>query len=801
MADHENNGPAAVRAGKNGHAGPGRRAAMSNVEEGNALMRQGRSAEAMSRFDAAVAADPGFAPAHLNRGNVFLAAGRLAESRSAYEAAAACDPQYALAHFNLGNLDYRVEQFSEAVLRYQKAVELRPQFPEALVAMSSALFALGHAAQAVEACERALAVSPDHVEALFNLGVFAGTQGQLDEAVARLRRAVELRPDHAPAHRMLGAVYSSIGNLDAAETGLRRAMQLRPDATDVLYELAMLLQHRGKYQEAVQLLARVIQRAPDWKSKIAFGGCAARARFTERDALVRATLTAAIADAWAAPQDLCHPALSLIMLDPPVADCVRRASHAWPARLSASALFGAGGLAALSADLLFHQLLTATPVSSVPFERFLTAARSALLSLAAGEEAFPEPVSAGMRFFAALSRQCFLNEYLFDASEEERSVAEVCRARLLALLVEEKPVPPLLILAIAAYFPLYSLPEPGRLLDTGADAAIAEVLRQQIREPLAEDRLREGIRRLTPISAASETVRAQYEQNPYPRWEKIQHYASGRRFNAELEGALPFARFVPLPDDGATRLLVAGCGTGGDAIFEAQRFSGCRVLAIDLSLKSLSFALRKTQELGIQNIEYAQADILEFGEDAQTFDVIASVGVLHHLDDPFEGWRALLSRLREGGFMCLGLYSQTARRLVAEARALVGARAYQDTPEDIRRFRQEILAQEDDSELRLLTRAQAFYSMSECRDLAFHIREKHLTLAEIGDFLSRSGLRFVGFELDRNVLERYRARFADDPTCVNLGNWARFEAEHPHTFTAMYRFWVQKAPGAGSKIR
>jgi SAM-dependent methyltransferase len=253
-----------------------------------------------------------------------------------------------------------------------------------------------------------------------------------------------------------------------------------------------------------------------------------------------------------------------------------------------------------------------------------------------------------------------------------------------------------------------------------------------------------------------------------------------------------------LPDDRAPEVLIGGCGTGGDAIFEAQRFKGARVLAIDLSLSSLSFAKRKTEELGLQTIEYAQADILELGRAAVTFDVIGSVGVLHHLEDPFEGCRVLLSRLRDGGFMCLGLYSQTARRLVADVRAMVAARAYKDTPEDIRRFRQDIQSLDESSELRLLTRSQAFYSMSECRDLAFHVREKHLTLAQIDSFLKESGLRFIGFELDFGVLAQYRTRFADDPACVNLGNWALFEADNPNTFTAMYRFWVQKPPAASA---
>jgi 2-polyprenyl-3-methyl-5-hydroxy-6-metoxy-1,4-benzoquinol methylase len=47
--------------------------------------------------------------------------------------------------------------------------------------------------------------------------------------------------------------------------------------------------------------------------------------------------------------------------------------------------------------------------------------------------------------------------------------------------------------------------------------------------------------------------------------------------------------------------------------------------------------------LGLENIEFAQADILELGSLGRSFDIIESVGVLHHLHDPLEGWRVLLA--------------------------------------------------------------------------------------------------------------------------------------------------------------
>ena len=105
-------------------------------------------------------------------------------------------------------------------------------------------------------------------------------------------------------------------------------------------------------------------------------------------------------------------------------------------------------------------------------------------------------------------------------------------------------------------------------------------------------------------------------------------------------------------------ILIAGCGTGQHAITTAAMFKSSKVLAIDLSLSSLAYAKRKTEELDIENIEYIQADILDLGKLNKQFDIIESGGVLHHMDNPMKGWRVLTGCLKKGGLMLVGLYSE-----------------------------------------------------------------------------------------------------------------------------------------------
>jgi tetratricopeptide (TPR) repeat protein/2-polyprenyl-3-methyl-5-hydroxy-6-metoxy-1,4-benzoquinol methylase len=765
------------------------------IDEGNALEEQGRIPEAMALYEAAIQTDPQCARAHLNRGNIFLAGAQFDEARSAYQLAIACEPRYAAAHFNLGNLNCRAGEFELALRNFQESVGMRPDFADAFVAMANVFDSLGRTAEAVESYQRALAINPRYAEVHFNLGLLAMTQGRHDDAVRSLRRAVEIKPDYAQAHRTLGVELNKLEDLDAAEASYRRALAIEPESEETLLELVTVLLARGKASEALPLLMPALERAPTWAIKVAVTNCLARTGFIVNDSRNRSVLKTAITEPWGLPFQLFRSALSLIMLDRRIASCVRLANASWPARLPRAAVFGVDGLTALAEDSLLHTLLEAAPVCAIDFERFLTCARHALLETVSSKQAPDASEIAALRFYAALSQQCFVNEYIFDCDDREKLVAAACRTKLLALLEAKAVVPPLLLLAVAAYFPLYTLRDASRLLDSNYPAPIDAVLRQQIREPFEEQALRAGIKCLTPITVGvSEQVRGQYEQNPYPRWVKLPKHEQALYFNGELRRSLPFGPFTPMPDDGAPQALIAGCGTGSHSISTARRFRGIRVLAIDLSLSSISYAKRKTQEQGISNIEYAQADILELGGIARTFDIIESVGVLHHLADPFAGWRTLLSLLRPGGFMYLGFYSELARRHVVKAREIIAARGYSGTPHDIRRFRQDLSVRELGVEVQSLSQFPDFYSTSDCRDLLFHVQEHRLTLSQIESFLADSGLHFIGFEMDRSVLHRYRVRFTDDRTGTNLRNWESFEADNPDTFAGMYQFWIQKPP-------
>ena len=320
--------------------------------------------------------------------------------------------------------------------------------------------------------------------------------------------------------------------------------------------------------------------------------------------------------------------------------------------------------------------------------------------------------------------------------------------------------------------------------------------REQISEPLKERSLCSRIPSLTPIeNTISQSVREQYEKNPYPRWIKTGMRDKCRTIGANLQRAPLHLDLGDYESPESPEILVAGCGTGQHALDTAARFSKARVLAVDLSLSSLCYAWRKTDELNVSNIDYAQADILELGTLGRRFDIIECAGVLHHLGDPVAGWRVLVDLLRPGGLMKIGLYSEIARQHIISGRRLIAEQGYTASPEDIRRCRQDIIAQAEDGNRKMMKicNSRNFFSLSECRDLLFHVQEHRFTLPQIQATLEALKLKFLGFEFqDQTVLRKLRKSYPSRREWNSLSLWHKFELKNPDTFRSMYQFWCRK---------
>jgi hypothetical protein len=161
------------------------------------------------------------------------------------------------------------------------------------------------------------------------------------------------------------------------------------------------------------------------------------------------------------------------------------------------------------------------------------------------------------------------------------------------------------------------------------------------------------------------------------------------------------------------------------------------------------------------------------------------VGVLHHLADPEAGWRVLLSLLRPGGIMRVGLYSTLGRRQLDVGRAVIAERGFQPTSNDIRAWRQ-VLVQRNQPIL-----SSDFFTISGCRDLCFNVMEHSFSLPQIKSFLKANRLTLLAMETPATVREKFLALNPEIAAKVDLDRWDAFERLNPNAFQAMYYLWIR----------
>ena len=572
------------------------------------------------------------------------------------------------------------------------------------------------------------------------------------------------------------------GNFETAERSLAEALSRAPDDHKALALMAELRLRTDRIGDAFELYTRAVCASP--------GVHLYKERFLE----------------------LAGNGLSVVHsehLERAVAACLKTPDLAgavenWSSLLMASPGFQAAyGLAKRRpfdgasfdfADIeplcrpLFLEGLKSNVVCDPVFEAFVTHLRRHLLdAFSAGDGRLPGEQHVVLA--SALSHYAFFTDFILEETEAERQ-----RITALGRRIESDGATAGnagAIAMFACYRPLDGLANSAEILETFKNAGIlSDVVKAQIADGILLRQVAASIPTLKQVAdETSLSVRDQYEDFPYPRWKTFSKRLVVQAWQAEelsqrLEGPL---------SETAARLLIAGCGTGRDAAIHSVRFPRAAITAVDVSRASLAFAAVKAREHGLGNLTFLHGDILDLGTMGQTFDYVCCTGVLHHMEDPVAGWRALLGVLQPGGLMRIGLYSRAGRKAVAAAQDAAKKGHYPPTRDGILRFRQDCPGRCDRETMLSLSRLQDYYLLNMYRDLLFPAREHRFDLLEIKDILSGLGLSFEGFNVAPEVLTAYRSMFRDDRNATSLDGWRQFEARYPETFASMYIFWCRKA--------
>ncbi len=722
--------------------------------------RQFSAAKAeLDRLRASFPKDPNIA--NLS-GVVLVELGQHEDALLSFRTAASLDSKNPLIAFNKGKTEFGLGQYSPAVASFKRAVKLNPKFADAYGFLGDTYRQLEKGKLAQDAYEKAIALNDSLLFARHGLGLVALSRGETGTAIDQFRTLLNALPDQdtasrAIAHANLGLALDQNGQRQDALGHMAAAYALDPENADVRRALVQNLRHVKELPDDIDFHTVLL-------------------RLLGSDDVNPRTLATAIQSVLRKRHEL-SPLLNVLDLAPEA-----------PLDLTPDQR---QTVTSLLQDQLFLAYLENCPITDYEIETLITHIRKdAILASMTGKKPH---WAAPFEFVCALAHQCFVNEYVFYETDDETAQASHCVSDLENLTKADWNDDAFYRQALAAcYRPLHTL-----TIDRPATDAVPEALqglfRQQIDEVAMERDIAEGIPAIgTTMDSVSSSVQEQYTENPYPRWTRFD-LTTPQPLATVLKSELPHLKDSELPAIKGPSILIAGCGTGLQTIKVVHKYENASVTAIDLSKASLAYGMRKLKEYGITSVKHAQANILDLGELDEKFDVVESYGVIHHMEDPAKALSILSGRLKPKGHLYLGLYSELGRQSVVEARRLIEETGYKDDARGIRQARRDIMRRTDEAFRPLLSPASDFWTLSDTRDLIFHVQEHRFTLLEVGNMLHDCGLDFLGLVVvsstDRKL---FQETFSDANAARSIDNWHEFEQSHPLVFGDTYKIWARK---------
>jgi SAM-dependent methyltransferase len=233
-----------------------------------------------------------------------------------------------------------------------------------------------------------------------------------------------------------------------------------------------------------------------------------------------------------------------------------------------------------------------------------------------------------------------------------------------------------------------------------------------------------------------------YERYPYPRpVDDLDDYRA--RWQDRSRRRADFHLFWPASaykED--HRILVAGCGTS-QAAKHALRWPEAKVTGIDFSATSVRCTEDLKHKYNLANLEVRQLPIERVAELQKTFDQIVCTGVLHHLEDPDAGLRALRDVIEPGGAFQLLVYAPYGRAgvyMLQEFCRLAGVPATDDGIRSLIAALEELPARHPLA--RLLRDAPDFRREGALADALLHPQDRAYSVPQLFEFLERAALRF-----------------------------------------------------------
>ncbi len=302
------------------------------------------------------------------------------------------------------------------------------------------------------------------------------------------------------------------------------------------------------------------------------------------------------------------------------------------------------------------------------------------------------------------------------------------------------------------------------------------------------------------VSAA---VASLYNTYPFPPEPILDEPPPGYNWRWNWQAAYSFCTGQKSAQDNI-RILDAGCGSGVSTEYLVHLNPEATVVGIDLSEGTLAVAKERCQRSGATRVEFHHLSLFDADQLEGEFDLINSVGVLHHTSDPIRGIQALANKLAAGGLLHIFVYGELGRweiRLMQEAIALLQGDQRGDYVDGVKIGR-ELFANLPETNA-LSRREKERWSMENTQDACFadmyvHPQEIDYNVNTLFELIDASGLEFLGFsnphvwDLDR-LIGKVPNLIARSQHLTERERYRLIEVLDPQTISH-YEFFLARPP-------
>jgi len=228
--------------------------------------------DAMTLYQATIAANPRSWLAHNNLASLFLTQGTIDPRRAAEHARQALDiePDRIEARFNLGIALEESGDFTGATDAFRRVVASGTAdggFPRRRLAaahrhLGTSLARAGRIDEGVTALRTAASIEPSDAAIRADLGSVLAAAGRPQDALAEFQAARAIEPSSPLHHTNIGSALLQLGRPEEAIGSLTSAIRLDPMLTDAYHNLGIAYALTGRNAEAAAAFREVLVRNP-----------------------------------------------------------------------------------------------------------------------------------------------------------------------------------------------------------------------------------------------------------------------------------------------------------------------------------------------------------------------------------------------------------------------------------------------------------------------------------------------------------------------------------------------------------